>query len=289
VSGLGIGAQIQLCGSLESFLKTNVDAVLIAVPPHAHEELARACLLAGKDVLLEKPAVLSVEKLQELYSLAEERRRLLHVAYHASFAVDLAWYNEHQDRLMENYSLGAIKRISCVFFDPYMEDGEVISSKRFLAGSYIDSGVNELSVCERLTELSDFACTFHREEREQNEAACTFASRTEYQSGSRQIVLETGWNRGLNQKTTLLEFERGDVKILLDHSNQQVVLLENGGEKILYREASMERLLRHYTGVFSDFLSAEAQRRDNREKSLVIHEKLLYNRHSFSAELRENE
>jgi predicted dehydrogenase len=275
ISDLGVASQIQFCKNLESFLKTNVDAVLIAVPPHAHEELAKACLLAEKDVLLEKPAVLSIEKLKELYHLADTQKKILHVAYHSSFAVDLTWYNEHRNQLMEIYSLGATKKICCAFFDPYMKNGEVIPSKHFLAGSYIDSGVNELSVCERLTELSDFVCTFHREEREQNEAACTFASRTEYQSNNQQIILETGWDRGLNQKTTLLEFEHEDIKILLDHSNQQVILIKDDIEKVLYKEDSMERLLRHYTGVFKDFLSAEIQREDNRTKSLIIHEKLL--------------
>jgi myo-inositol 2-dehydrogenase/D-chiro-inositol 1-dehydrogenase len=55
----------------------DVDVVTVVVPNHMHYDVARAALLAGKHVLLEKPMALSVEHCDELASLANERGRVL--------------------------------------------------------------------------------------------------------------------------------------------------------------------------------------------------------------------
>jgi predicted dehydrogenase len=52
-------------------------AVVIATPVVTHGELARAALLAGKHVLVEKPLALSTEEAEELVALAEERGLVL--------------------------------------------------------------------------------------------------------------------------------------------------------------------------------------------------------------------
>ncbi|HYR49298.1 MAG TPA: Gfo/Idh/MocA family oxidoreductase [Candidatus Eisenbacteria bacterium] len=63
-----------------------VDAVTIATPPSTHDVLARAYLLAGKDVLLEKPMALEVGAARELAELATSRGRVLAVVHNFQFA-----------------------------------------------------------------------------------------------------------------------------------------------------------------------------------------------------------
>ena len=63
-----------------------VDAVTIATPPSAHDMLARAYLLAGKDVLLEKPMALEVDAASALAELASSRGRVLAVVHNFQFA-----------------------------------------------------------------------------------------------------------------------------------------------------------------------------------------------------------
>lgn len=63
-------------------LKSNVDFACVATPDNRHFEAAKAILLAGKHLLIEKPSVLSLDELDELEKLAVERGLLAKVVYH---------------------------------------------------------------------------------------------------------------------------------------------------------------------------------------------------------------
>lgn len=57
--------------------RVNPDAVVIATPVGAHHQLARACLLAGKHTLVEKPLAASVDECEELVELAAAKGVIL--------------------------------------------------------------------------------------------------------------------------------------------------------------------------------------------------------------------
>src|ERR1700754_3653341 len=50
-----------------------IDAVVVATPVRFHYPMAKACLLAGKHVLIEKPMAASVAECQELVDLARKQ------------------------------------------------------------------------------------------------------------------------------------------------------------------------------------------------------------------------
>jgi predicted dehydrogenase len=54
-----------------------VDAVIVATPVNTHHSLVKAALLAGKDVLVEKPITYTSAEAQELVELAERKGRVL--------------------------------------------------------------------------------------------------------------------------------------------------------------------------------------------------------------------
>lgn len=58
-----------------------VDAVSIVTPAAAHPRIARDCLLAGLDVLVEKPITPTLEQAEELIALAAARGRILQVGH----------------------------------------------------------------------------------------------------------------------------------------------------------------------------------------------------------------
>lgn len=58
-----------------------VDAVSIAVPTSLHHEVARHCLEAGVDVLLEKPMTVTIEEADDLIRIADEKNLLLQVGH----------------------------------------------------------------------------------------------------------------------------------------------------------------------------------------------------------------
>lgn len=61
--------------------RSDVQAVAVATPAALHPYHVRLLLESGKDVLVEKPLAMTLEKAQELNALAEERGRVLMVGH----------------------------------------------------------------------------------------------------------------------------------------------------------------------------------------------------------------
>ena len=59
----------------------DLDAAVIATPPHTHYKLARECLEQGLHVLVEKPITLNSAHARELWQLAQEKKRVLMVGH----------------------------------------------------------------------------------------------------------------------------------------------------------------------------------------------------------------
>jgi predicted dehydrogenase len=81
---LGMPAIRNLVGAdtIEQMLAAPIDVVCVATPDDRHFDSARAALARGKHVLIEKPSVLSLQQLDELTRLAEEKGVLARVVYH---------------------------------------------------------------------------------------------------------------------------------------------------------------------------------------------------------------
>ncbi len=82
-------------------LESDVAGIIVATPMSAHFEIARECLLHGKDVLVEKPLTTALDQAEELVELAERRRAVLMVGH--TFL-----YNPAVDALRELIANGEI-------------------------------------------------------------------------------------------------------------------------------------------------------------------------------------
>ncbi len=58
----------------ELFLRSDIDAVIIATPLKTHYGLAKAALEAGKHILLEKPMCLSIQEAEQLVELSVKQK-----------------------------------------------------------------------------------------------------------------------------------------------------------------------------------------------------------------------
>ncbi len=58
--------------TLDEFLRTDIDLVVIATPNQWHEKYAIAAMRAGKNVMCEKPATMSVAELENIMKCADE-------------------------------------------------------------------------------------------------------------------------------------------------------------------------------------------------------------------------
>jgi predicted dehydrogenase len=82
----------------------NLDAVVVATPVKSHFPLAKAALLAGKHVLVEKPMAASTAECEELVKLADSKGLILMVSH--TFL-----YSEPIHRITEIVSMGDIGEI----------------------------------------------------------------------------------------------------------------------------------------------------------------------------------
>ncbi|HSG82616.1 MAG TPA: Gfo/Idh/MocA family oxidoreductase [Gemmatimonadota bacterium] len=88
--------------------RADIAGVAIATPAETHGRLVRQALLAGKDVLVEKPLCLSVPEGRELVALARERGRVLMVGH-------LLWYHPAVLKLKEMVSAGELGRVQYIY------------------------------------------------------------------------------------------------------------------------------------------------------------------------------
>ena len=88
--------------------RSEISGVAIATPAETHGDLVRRALLAGKDVLVEKPLSLSTEEGQELVDLAEKQQRILMVGH-------LLWYHPAILKLKELINGGELGRLQYIY------------------------------------------------------------------------------------------------------------------------------------------------------------------------------
>ncbi len=77
-----VSASIRFTTEVEDVLANpEINCVIVATPALTHYTIARACLLHGKHVLVEKPMTLTTEDARELVKLSDARERLLMVGH----------------------------------------------------------------------------------------------------------------------------------------------------------------------------------------------------------------
>lgn len=88
---------------------STIQLCVIATPNDSHFELARACLVAGRDVVVDKPFAPTLRESKELVRLAKERGRLITVYQ------DRRWDGDFHTvrKLVESGVLGRIAEYEC--------------------------------------------------------------------------------------------------------------------------------------------------------------------------------
>jgi predicted dehydrogenase len=97
-----------------------IDLVVIATPNDSHHPLARAALLAGKAVVIDKPFTVTLAEAQDLCDLAQARGRLLSVFHNRRWDGDYLSVAAH----IRSGALGEVREFISRFdrFDPIPRD-----------------------------------------------------------------------------------------------------------------------------------------------------------------------
>ena len=101
--------QVRFCRDLSAVLADPaVTAVALATPAVTHYELAKAALVAGKDVMVEKPLAIDLKQGEELVRLSEKNRRILMVGH-------VLRYHPAILKLQELIRTGALGKINYLY------------------------------------------------------------------------------------------------------------------------------------------------------------------------------
>src|SRR5579863_6115350 len=72
--------KVRVARSVEEMLADETIGLCVVATPHStHFDFAKQCLLAGRDVVVDKPFTVTLREAEELIALAKQKKRLLMV------------------------------------------------------------------------------------------------------------------------------------------------------------------------------------------------------------------
>ena len=210
-----------------------VDIATVAVPTERHFEVARDLLEAGVHVLVEKPMTPTLEEAKELFRLARQRARVLHVGH------------------VERFN-GAVQELRKIVERPVL-----IESRRL--GPFVPRVQNDSVVMDLMIHDIDIVLGLvDSEPRRMNALGRSIHSRRA-DVANVQILFDSGAmatitaSRATEEKIRTLSITQPDAYIVLNYADQDIQIHRRAAqeytlnrESIRYRQASfVERLFVH--------------------------------------------
>lgn len=125
----------------------SIDVILVATPNDTHRPIALRAMEAGKNVIVEKPATLSLKELTELEDMAGKTGRFLTVHQNRRWDEDLLTVQE----ILKDQTMGAIFRIESRVHGSRGIPGDWRKEKAHGGGMVLDWGVHLFDQIFRLT------------------------------------------------------------------------------------------------------------------------------------------
>jgi predicted dehydrogenase len=227
-----------------------VDAAVVTVPTEAHLAVLRDLAAAGvPEVLMEKPLVATRAELERL----DDARGGVPVwpLLHFALADEVRWAAGRIAGWTAAH--GPVAEVLQLFQDPYLPHlGERLRS---LHSSWLDSGVNALSVAARLAPLAAV-----RAARPLGSPAGTGAAVELDLEGGGTAAVVTSWHARRTSKGTHLRLADG-ARVLIDHTAGSGLLLAPGGgpaEQFLPADDGLDSMTSHYVAVYADWIARRA-------------------------------
>jgi predicted dehydrogenase len=204
-------------------LEGRIDFATVAVPTDHHFEVARDLLEAGAHVLVEKPMTATLEEAKELFRVARQANRVLHVGHVERFNGAVQELRKIVERpiLIESRRLGP--------FVPRVQDDSVV----------MDLMIHDIDIVLGLVDS---------EPRKITAVGCSVQSHVT-DVANVQIVFESGTiatitaSRATEEKIRTLAITQPDAYIVLDYSHQDIQIhRRTAQEYTLNRESIRYRL-----------------------------------------------
>ncbi len=210
-----------------------VDIATVAVPTERHFEVARDLLEAGVHVLVEKPMTPTLEEAKELFRLARQRARVLHVGH------------------VERFN-GAVQELRKIVEQPVL-----IESRRL--GPFVPRVQNDSVVMDLMIHDIDIVLGLVDSEPRRMNALGRFIHSRQADVATVQILFDSGAmatitaSRATEEKIRTLSITQPGAYIVLNYADQDIQIHRRAAqeytlnrESIRYRQASfVERLFVH--------------------------------------------
>jgi len=262
--------------------REDLDVVVVASPNRVHVAQGILVMSANKWLFMEKPLSRTQEEFDRFDRKRQELSGRCTMALHAAFGLELEWYCEHRNQ--DRIDVDDMSSFTAAFYDPYFENGQLMRRDTTSWGSWMDSGINALSVICRLINPDSLEIRNSLMKRDE-ETDCLqleghvefgFAGPNSHGTG----VIDTSWTTGRDKKVTVLSFQDGDRELVLDHSEQQVILREGERSQLLFSCSNdLPRLTNHYIGAFRDLALQMETGTDNFEYGKKLHRLVLEAEH----------
>jgi NDP-hexose-3-ketoreductase len=114
----------------------DIDAIYLPLPPALHYKWAKLALLAGKHILIEKPATTSYKETNELISIARKRDLAMHENYMFAFHNQLTAIND----IITQGEIGEVRLYRIAFGFPRRASSDFRYNKQLGGGALLDCG-----------------------------------------------------------------------------------------------------------------------------------------------------
>lgn len=237
------------------------DLVLISTPVASHALIASFFLQNHTDVIIEKPMAESLQRIKDLYALAEDNKCLLDCIFHWKAASEVAFLKEHPEIIQDT------KQLTVNIYDNYtLPGGSVIKDDRLgLMGAWLDSGINILSYLDELFPLNNLILVDYECEYDTIHKLPVYVQRI-YKLDEKRISIMIDWRHDLRDKRSLLTTSTDEYEI--SHTEQRIK--KNG--TIFFSDPKTNRLADHYDRLFHNYHIQNCQ-----QKVMKIHSLLFEN------------
>ena len=243
--------------------------VIIATPTPTHAQVCDdvAEYFPKAIILLEKPAADNLDDAQRIIE-GIGSKQAVNIAYHMAFSPEVSWALELARKRTDH--LGRPIAIESWHTDPYQL--ERASAEATLGTSWIDSGINALSVIERFAKITERTSLRQIGEAHKSEFEGTFICGPRDENLT-AIVL-TSWHSTAPARTTRIRYSSG-AELVMDHAAVAGYLLEGGTLTAKFgSDGRIPRREAHYKAMYESWLVDDKQAFP-KDTSLRLHILLL--------------
>ena len=246
------------------------DIVVIATPTPTH---AQVCGEAGEyfrqaSIIVEKPAADKLEDAQQIVCSIGGKQPVA-VAYHMAFSPVVEWGMEETARRADK--LGPPVAIESWAADPYQSDLAAMQAR--FGNSWIDSGINALSVIER------FAKPVERTSlrRIGSPSQSVFEATITCEADGRQLpaTVLTSWHSTASSRWTRIKYSSG-AELFMDHNAVAGYIRQDGEACAMFgSDGTIPRREAHYKALYKSWLTNQDQIFSG-DTSMRLHQLLLH-------------